>query len=49
MSNSASPLAGNVARYINHSCAPNLLVQPVLRGPGDSGLKYGVALVALRP
>lgn len=36
---------GNVARFINHSCAPNLLVQPVLR-PGDSGLKYGVALVA---
>ncbi len=39
------PRAGNVARFINHSCTPNLVVQPVLR-PGDSGLKYGVALVA---
>ncbi|KAL4458599.1 hypothetical protein ABPG75_013464 [Micractinium tetrahymenae] len=38
---------GNIARYINHSCKPNLVVQPVLR-PGDSGLKYGVTLVAQR-
>ena len=39
------PAAGNVARYINHSCDPNLLVHPVLR-PGDSGLRYGIAMVA---
>lgn len=37
--------AGNVARYFNHSCAPNMVVQPVLR-QGDSGLAYAVALVA---
>jgi hypothetical protein len=41
------PHAGNVARFINHSCEPNLLVQPVLR-PGDSGLRYCVGLFAAR-
>lgn len=39
--------AGNLARFINHSCEPNLLVQPVLRA-GDSGLRYCVGLFAAR-
>ncbi len=37
--------AGNVARFINHSCDPNLLVQVVFT-QGCSSLKYRVALVA---
>ena len=36
---------GSVARFVNHSCAPNLTVQPVLT-QGCSGLRYRVALVA---
>jgi euchromatic histone-lysine N-methyltransferase len=27
---------GNVARFINHSCDPNLYVQPVLSGHTDT-------------
>ena len=41
----AAPPAGNIARFINHSCSPNLVAQAVLR-PGDSGLRYGIAFVA---
>jgi hypothetical protein len=37
--------AGNLARFINHSCEPNLIVQPVLR-KGDSGMRYCVAIFA---
>lgn len=37
--------AGNVARFINHSCEPNLTTQPVLL-EGDSGLCYTMVLVA---
>jgi SET domain len=33
--------AGNVARFINHSCAPNLLKQTVLI-EGDHGLKHRI-------
>eukprot|EP00887_Chlorella_sp_A99_P006422 scaffold3.g6422.t1 len=36
---------GNVTRLINHSCEPNLVVQPVL-SEGDSGLRYHIALIA---
>ncbi len=39
--------AGNVARFINHSCDPNLLLQPVLT-EGSSSVKYTVAIVAKR-
>jgi len=39
------PRAGNVARFINHSCNPNVIIQPVLR-PGDSGLLYATTLIA---
>lgn len=28
--------AGNIARYINHSCEPNLCVQPILLGHTDT-------------
>jgi SET domain-containing protein len=34
-----------VARFLNHSCKPNLMSQPVLR-QGDSGLRYCIALVS---
>ena len=34
--------AGNVARFINHSCSPNLLKQVVLT-EGDDGLKHRIA------
>lgn len=37
--------AGNVARFINHSCEPNLVVQPIL-AEGCSALRYLVAIVA---
>ena len=37
--------AGSVARFLNHSCKPNLMSQPVLR-QGDSGLRYCIALVS---
>ena len=39
--------AGSVARFVNHSCDPNLVVQPVLV-EGGSALKYKLALVACR-
>jgi SET domain-containing protein len=39
------PLAGNLARFINHSCSPNLTIQPILR-PGDSALRYLVGVFA---
>lgn len=38
---------GNLARFINHSCEPNLVLNPVLR-PGDSGMRYCVAIFAGR-
>ena len=38
-------VAGSVARFINHSCQPNLITQPVLR-QGDSALRYCNAFVA---
>lgn len=41
------PAAGNLARFINHSCEPNLVLNPVLR-PGDSGMRYCVAIFAGR-
>lgn len=42
----STPLsAGNVARFFNHSCAPNLIMQAVLR-QGDSSMKYCLALFA---
>ncbi|CAG0913146.1 unnamed protein product [Notodromas monacha] len=37
---------GNVARFINHSCEPNLMVIPVLRGSGM--VKFVAGLFALR-
>ena len=37
--------AGSVARFLNHSCKPNLMSQPVLR-QRDSGLRYCIALVS---
>ncbi|KAI3435941.1 hypothetical protein D9Q98_001999 [Chlorella vulgaris] len=36
---------GNLARFINHSCSPNLTIQPILR-PGDSALRYLVGVFA---
>ena len=37
--------AGNVARFINHSCAGNLVIQPVFTH-GCNGLLYRIALFA---
>lgn len=39
--------AGNVGRFINHSCDGNVVVQPVFT-PGCSALFYRVALFALK-
>ena len=36
---------GNIGRFFNHSCSPNLIVQPVLT-KGCSGIRYRVAFVA---
>lgn len=41
----ALPAPGNLARFINHSCDPNLCTQTVLR-EGDSALRYTVAIFA---
>lgn len=38
---------GNVSRFFNHSCSPNMLVQPVLTA-GCSGVRYRIAFVAGR-
>jgi len=38
---------GNVGRFFNHSCSPNVMVQPVLT-QGCSALKYRVAFVAVK-
>jgi euchromatic histone-lysine N-methyltransferase len=38
---------GNVARFINHSCNPNLYVQPVCSGHTDTS-RCAIALVADR-
>ena len=45
---------GNVARFINHSCDPNLYVQPVLAGHTDTdhvivGLFAGCDIPAFTP
>lgn len=37
--------AGNLARYLNHSCSPNVLIQAVLR-QGDSGVSHCMGLFA---
>jgi euchromatic histone-lysine N-methyltransferase len=37
---------GNVARYINHSCEPNLYVQPILMGHTDTR-HVAIGLVAM--
>lgn len=37
--------AGNLGRFLNHSCSPNLMKQPVLI-PGDSGLRYRMCFFA---
>jgi hypothetical protein len=39
--------AGNVARFINHSCEPNLCVQPILAGHTDTRHVL-IALVAMQ-
>lgn len=39
------PRTGNLARFLNHSCSPNLMKQPVLV-PGDSGLRYRMCFFA---
>ncbi len=39
--------AGNIGRFINHSCDGNIVVQPVLT-PGCSALFYRVAFFALK-
>lgn len=36
---------GNLARFLNHSCNPNLMQQPVLI-PGDSALRYRMCFFA---
>ena len=38
---------GNVGRFFNHSCSPNIMVQPVLT-QGCSALRYRVAFVAVQ-
>ena len=38
--------AGNLARFLNHSCDYNLVKQPVLV-PGHSGLRYRMAFFAM--
>lgn len=38
---------GNIARFINHSCSANCIVQPVLVA-GESGLWYHVAIFAMK-
>ena len=38
--------AGNVARFINHGCEPNCLIQPVFARAARSTLHYYVAVVA---
>ena len=38
---------GNVGRFFNHSCSPNLMVQPVFT-QGCSALRYRVAFVAVK-
>lgn len=37
---------GNVARFINHSCEPNLTMQTVFLGPCKSGVLFYNALFA---
>jgi hypothetical protein len=38
---------GNVGRFFNHCCSPNMMVQPVLT-QGCSALRYRVAFVAVK-
>ncbi|KAH7619306.1 putative Histone-lysine N-methyltransferase, H3 lysine-9 specific SUVH3 [Nannochloris sp. 'desiccata'] len=38
---------GNIGRFFNHSCSPNVMVQPVLT-QGCSALRYRVAFVAVQ-
>jgi len=44
---SGAVCAGNVARFINHSCDPNLVKQ-IVYTEGCSALKYKMVLVAAR-
>jgi len=43
-----SSARGNVARLINHSCNPNLVVQAVLAGRARSTVLYYLAMYAAR-
>ena len=38
--------AGNLARFFNHSCGPNMTTQVVVI-PGDNSISYRIGLVAL--
>ena len=40
---------GNVARFLNHSCAPNLDKQVVFMARGASAIFYYVAFICTQP